>query len=323
MTRIPVLNRLKFDEHQAALWELFNDGRPDADRLDGGGELLGPSNALMRIPELATTMVAFNRHLRTGTLLDQRLVELAICIVASHSRADFAFWRHGPSAVSRGIDQRIIDELRDGLRPSFNVDDERIVHDLATQILSTSEVDDQTYDAAITCLGERGVVELIATVGFYFMIGMILNVFEVAIPDQETIFGRRQPGRDGAVTRPQQPLATGSNQEVTITNQEVTMNHVGLWAHIPVHPGTRAAAAKAAEFALEKVNEEDGAVLFLVTASDNDPDALLVLELYRDDVALQAHQEADWLPEYMESMKEFIAGEPSFHVVRPLLAKGL
>lgn len=316
LTRIPVLSRLEFDEHQVALWELFNDGRPDAERLDGGGELLGPSNALMRIPELAKTMVAFSGHLRSGTLLERRLVELAICIVASHSRADFAFWRHGPSAIRHGISQEVVDELRAGRRPSFEADDERIVHDLTTQILSTSEVNDQTYAAAISCFGERGVVELIATVGFYFMIGMILNVFEVAVPDQESIFGRRQPAPGAAVSAPGQPLANQSNQEVA-------MNYVGLWAHIPVRPGTRSAAASAAEYALEKINQEDGAVLFLVTASDNDPDALLVLELYRDEAALQAHQESDWLPEYMESMQEFIAGEPSFHVVRPLLAKGL
>jgi len=314
VTRIPVLNRLEFDERQAALWELFNDGRPDAERLDGGGELLGPSNALMRVPELATTMVAFSSQLRTGTLLNRRLVELAICIVASHSRADFAFWRHGPSAVANGIDQKVIDALREGRRPAFNVDDERIVHDLATQILTTSEVDDQTYDAAIECLGERGVVEVVATVGFYFLIGMILNVFEVAIPDQDSIFGRWRTRRDALVDG--QPL---TNQPAP----EETMNHVGLWAHIPVKPGSRAAAAKASEFALEKVQREDGAVLFLVTASDSDPDALLVLELYRDDAALRAHQEAEWLPDYIESMKEFIAGEPTFHVVRPLLAKGL
>ncbi len=194
-----MLSRLDLDENQAALWELLNDGRPDSERLEGGGELIGPLNALMRVPELATTMVAFSAHLRTGAVLDRRLVELAICIAASHSRTDFAFWRHSPAAIAHGINVRIIDDLRARREPLFDIDDERLVHDVTMQILRLSEVDDETYAAAIDIFGERALVELIAALGFYFMIGMILNVFEVAIPDQGSIFDRRRPGSDAEV----------------------------------------------------------------------------------------------------------------------------
>lgn len=193
LARMPKLSRDQLDEKQAALRELVDGGGfPDSERPESAGELVGLLDVLMRVPELAGTMVAFSAHLRAGAVLDRRLIELAICIAASHSRTDLTFWRHGRAAIAHGINAQIIDDLRARREPVFDVDDERLVHEVTTQMLLANEVDDETYAAAIEFFGERALVELVAALGFYVMIGMILNVFEVAVPDVGSIFNRRR-----------------------------------------------------------------------------------------------------------------------------------
>jgi 4-carboxymuconolactone decarboxylase len=44
-------------------------------------------------------------------------------------------------------------------------------------------VSDETFRAAVTLFGERGVAEIINVAGFYTMVCMSLNTFEVDLPE--------------------------------------------------------------------------------------------------------------------------------------------
>ena len=49
----------------------------------------------------------------------------------------------------------------------------------ATRSLSVSEAN---YGRCIALLGEQAIVELISAVGFYVMVAMMLNAFDVPVP---------------------------------------------------------------------------------------------------------------------------------------------
>ncbi len=49
----------------------------------------------------------------------------------------------------------------------------------ATRSLSVSEAN---YRRCIALLGEQAIVELISAVGFYVMVAMMLNAFDVPVP---------------------------------------------------------------------------------------------------------------------------------------------
>ena len=66
-------------------------------------------------------------------------------------------------------------------------DDERIVHDVARQLVDDGHVDPTTYDAARELLGDRGIVELITLCGYYTLVSFTLNAFEVALPPGEEL----------------------------------------------------------------------------------------------------------------------------------------
>ncbi len=52
--------------------------------------------------------------------------------------------------------------------------------------MRTGEVSDQNFEAVKSRFGERGVVELILTIGYYTTVSMILNVHRHPIPEGAT-----------------------------------------------------------------------------------------------------------------------------------------
>jgi hypothetical protein len=50
----------------------------------------------------------------------------------------------------------------------------------------THGVPDAQYAAAVSTLGERAVVELVGILGYYTLIAMTLNVFEIDAPESTT-----------------------------------------------------------------------------------------------------------------------------------------
>ena len=51
------------------------------------------------------------------------------------------------------------------------------------RLLDREKVDDELYATAKARFGEAGVADLVHTCGFYSLVSMTLNTFEVALPD--------------------------------------------------------------------------------------------------------------------------------------------
>ena len=61
--------------------------------------------------------------------------------------------------------------------------DEAAIIDVATELSRSHSISDATYARALQQLGERGMVELTALVGYYTMVAMTLNAHEIPLPD--------------------------------------------------------------------------------------------------------------------------------------------
>lgn len=186
MTRLTALTRSDLDEDQLTVWDALVESRGGGvDLFDADGSMIGPFNSWVHAPSIGRRLSSLGAHLRFRTSLDRRLSEIAICTVGAHWHSEFEFWAHAPMAIEHGVDESVIDALRAGEMPRFERDDERTVHSVVHQLLNRRRVDDVTYAAAKALLGERGLVELASTVGYYCLISMTLNLFEVALPDGE------------------------------------------------------------------------------------------------------------------------------------------
>lgn len=146
----------------------------------------GPMNAWFRNPELAELSQSLGAFCRYGTSLDPRLSEMLILIVARHWTAQVEWRIHKPIALDAGLDAGIIDAIDARQRPNFNGnEDVEYVYDVAIEIQTNNRVTDTTYNRALTQLGETKLVELVAVLGYYTSVAMVLNVFEVRVPEAD------------------------------------------------------------------------------------------------------------------------------------------
>lgn len=183
MARLRALSRSELSDEQGVVWDGIVDSRGGGVALfDDHGGLVGPFNAFVHVPEIGRRLSSLGALLRFRTSIERRLSEVAICTVGAHWRSEFEFFAHAPMAIEHGVSVAVVEALRAGVAPVFERDDERIVHAVATQLLNDRRVDEATFGAAEALLGEVGLVELSTLIGYYCLISMMLNLFEVPLP---------------------------------------------------------------------------------------------------------------------------------------------
>ena len=182
MTRLTPFTRAELTDDQGMLWDDITRIRdvksPESDVL------MGPYDAFVRVPDVGRHVWSFGAHVRHPEN-EPRLIEIAICTVGAHWRSDFEFWAHAKNAIKQGVDAAVLEAIRDGRTPTFDQDDERVVHAVTMELLDRRRVGDATYAEGVALLGEAGMIRLCAVIGYYCSISMILNLFEVALPAGE------------------------------------------------------------------------------------------------------------------------------------------
>ena len=143
----------------------------------------GPFNVLLRSPEIGDLGQQFGASTRFQSSLPQKLYELAILVTARYWTSQYEWQAHHRSALTAGLSPAIADAIAQGKRPAAMQKDEEAVYNFASEILNTTQVSDATFAAAKTAFGERGVVDLIAVIGWYNTVSMLLNVDRYPVAD--------------------------------------------------------------------------------------------------------------------------------------------
>ena len=138
---------------------------------------------LIRAPEICEHAAKLGEHLRWGTSLPDRLSELAIIATARFWRAQYEWYAHAPLAEKAGVPAAAVEAIRRGETPSFEEKEEALVYRICSELFKTQRLSGASFNEATTTLGETGLVEIIAIIGYYTLIGNTLNVFQVAVPE--------------------------------------------------------------------------------------------------------------------------------------------
>jgi 4-carboxymuconolactone decarboxylase len=147
------------------------------------GRFGGPFQLLIRAPEICEHASQLGEHLRWGTSLPDRLSELAIISTARFWRAQYEWYAHAPLAEKAGVPSAALEAIRRGDTPSFEKTDEALVYRVCTELFKFQRLSDASFEEAIAALGETGLIEVIAIIGYYTLIGNTLNVFQVQVPE--------------------------------------------------------------------------------------------------------------------------------------------
>ncbi|HLN08775.1 MAG TPA: carboxymuconolactone decarboxylase family protein [Xanthobacteraceae bacterium] len=175
MSRVPDLDPATLSPEQRKVYEAILSGPR--------GRVVGPLRVWLQSAELADRAQALGAFCRFGTGLPARLSELAILVTGAHWQAGFEWHAHAPIGLSAGLDAAAIEAIRVGKTPSFTKSDEAAVYGFAKELLDTRRVSDASYRRAVAELGQKSVIELVGILGYYGLISMTINAFEVPLPE--------------------------------------------------------------------------------------------------------------------------------------------
>ena len=188
MPRIGPQSFDSLNDDQRVLWDNITTGpRGNPEREHGGlagadGALIGPFNALFLSPTLGDAIQKLGASVRYDTSLPPDLLEVAICTMGGHWRANFEFWAHARLAKNAGVSEGAIDAIRDGERPYFGNDQQQAVYEFGRELIEGQRVSDETYETLKGMIGESGVFEVASVMGYYALVSIGLNTFTVAMP---------------------------------------------------------------------------------------------------------------------------------------------
>lgn len=143
----------------------------------------GPFNTLLRSPELGDLVQALGAYIRFDSVLPAALREMAIIMTGAHWRSEYEWYAHERLALEAGLETAIVAAIAAGRRPPNMQADEAVLYDFCNELLKEGRVSDEAFAAAIEAFGERGVVDLTGTLGYYSLVSLVLNVDEHPLPD--------------------------------------------------------------------------------------------------------------------------------------------
>jgi 4-carboxymuconolactone decarboxylase len=89
-------------------------------------------------------------------------------------------------ALDAGVAQTTVDAVREGRTPPDLTAEEAIVSDFCMQLISGNHrVSDKTFKHALDHFGAQGLVELVITLGYFAMIALPLNAFEIGLSSEQ------------------------------------------------------------------------------------------------------------------------------------------
>ena len=168
--------------------DLEAEARETYDRIVGTrGLVKGPFMPLMYSPRLAGRIADVGTYIRFESPLPALTRSLAGLTVARYFDCEYEFAGVAGVARKNGLRDEVILATRD--RTSLDVlrQDERLIVDIGQQLLERHRITDATFRQAVDLLGESGVVELVATFGYYMLIAKTMNAFEIATNPEEEV----------------------------------------------------------------------------------------------------------------------------------------
>ena len=135
----------------------------------------GSFNITVRDPDGGKLMFDMGDRVRFHMSVSDKLKELAILITARYWGAQFEWLAHHRAAAQAGLSEDKIKAIAEGRRPIGMSADEEAVYNFISELFKTKQASDAAFAAVKNVAGERGVVDLIVSAGYYQAVSMLMN----------------------------------------------------------------------------------------------------------------------------------------------------
>ncbi len=175
--RLPAISMEDLKPEQQAVVDAINNG-PRGRFMNAG-----PFAVFLHAPIYGMLAQQLGGHLRFNTSVPPRLSEFAILCTGRYWKAQFEWHAHAKIAAQQGVKEATIRDLHAGRAPKAAPRDEMAIYAFVKELYATRRVSNATYARVQKLLGDSGVVELVAILGYYVLISMTLNVFRMPVPE--------------------------------------------------------------------------------------------------------------------------------------------
>jgi len=146
--------------------------------VESRGTLQGPFSMFLHAPELAERVAHLGAYVRFEGGLDMRVRVLAAMTVARELDALYVWGAQTGSARRQGVPESTIAAIRERHSRGVPAGDAQII-DFTRRLMGQHRVDDATVAALRQRVGERGLIELTGTIGYYAMLAMNVHACDL------------------------------------------------------------------------------------------------------------------------------------------------
>ena len=148
-----------------------------------GYTVAGPVSVWLRSPGMVQPALDLAHHIRRGSALSDRHRELAILMTARACRCFYVWNQHKALALGGGLTQAVLDDIADRRQPRLDDPRDELVYRVCAALIADKAVGDALFKESSDLLGERQMVDLVGTVGYYHFVAMSLTLFKVPLPE--------------------------------------------------------------------------------------------------------------------------------------------
>lgn len=173
--------------------QVADEDRPAFDEIIASrGRINAPQSMLLYAPRISARASALNDALRE--LLSEADFEVAVLSAARAFDIDFVWAAHVPAAQRAGVSPATIEAIRTGGDLSALSRREQTIISIGRELVGKHQLSADAFEQARGELGERALIEVLAAMGYYLMIGCVLIATDMELPE-----GAERLQRGGAV----------------------------------------------------------------------------------------------------------------------------
>lgn len=159
---------------------LPEESRPIFDAIAASrGHVQGPFAVLLHSPEATERIAHLGTYLRFETGLPTADLELAVLAGAREWDCEFEWSAHGSLARKAGVREEAIQVIAHRRPLDQLTADEALIVRYVQELLRNRRVSAETFAAARSRYGDKGITNLTAAIGYYGLLACVLDAFEV------------------------------------------------------------------------------------------------------------------------------------------------
>jgi len=183
MSRLPAVSRDALAPEDQAVWDRIAAVRTGV-RTGGGG----PFGVLMHVPALADRVAALEDYFRFNAALPAPERELVILATAREMGARYPWIRNEARGRQVGTRTEAIEAVRANGPLEGLTARERLLVEIVRSLLRARGLPEELFARGLAELGRQQLVETVALAGHYSLVGLVVDAFDVAPPDDSATF---------------------------------------------------------------------------------------------------------------------------------------